>query len=102
MQECIPADNDTEAEIEADFLSTYIDDFLKTCSEEQQNLFVRRYWYFESISEIAEAYGFSQSKVKTTLFRMREDLKKHLEKGGYEVWMSMIFWMPLAALIPNT
>ncbi len=85
MQECIPADNDTEAEIEADFLSTYIDEFLKTCTEEQQNLFVRRYWYFESISEIAEAYGFSQSKVKTTLFRMREDLKRHLEKGGYEV-----------------
>ena len=42
MQECIPADNDTEAEIEAGFLSSYIDDFLKNYSEERQNFFVRR------------------------------------------------------------
>ena len=85
MQECIPAGDDTEAEIEAKCLSGLIDEFLKTCSEEQQNIFVRRYWYFDSISEIAKAYGFSQSKVKTALFRMRADLKEHLEKGGYDV-----------------
>ena len=85
MQECLPGDQDTEAEIEAKCLSGLINDFLKTCSEEQQNMFVRRYWYFDPISEIAETYGFSQSKVKTTLFRMRAELKEHLEKGGYEV-----------------
>ena len=85
MQECIPGENNTEEEIEAKYLSGLIDEYLKTCTEEQQNLFVRRYWYFDPIADIAEAYGFSQSKVKTTLFRMRADLKAHLEKGGYEV-----------------
>ena len=54
-------------------------------TEEQQNVFVRRYWYFDSISQIAKTYGFSQGKVKTMLFRMRSDLKKHLEEGGYDV-----------------
>ena len=85
MHECIPADNDIEAEIEANLLSSAIDDFLEACTKEQQNVFVRRYWYFDSISQIAKAYGFSQSKVKTMLFRMRSGLKKHLEKGGYYV-----------------
>ena len=85
MQECLPAGNDTEAEMEAKFLGNTINDFLKTCSEDQQNIFVRRYWYFDTVEEISKAYGFTQSKVKTTLFRLREELKKHLEKGGYEV-----------------
>ena len=85
MQECIPASNDTEAELEVKYLSSLIDDFLGTCSKEQQNVFVRRYWYFDSVSQIAKAYGFLQSKVKTMLFRMRSDLKEHLEKGGYTV-----------------
>ena len=73
MQECIPASNDTEAELEVKYLSSLID------------VFVRRYWYFDSVSQIAKAYGFLQSKVKTMLFRMRSDLKEHLEKGGYTV-----------------
>lgn len=85
MQECISGDNDTESEIEANCLSELINDFLKNCTEEQRNLFVRRYWYFDSITEIATAYGFTEGKVKTTLFRMRADLKKCLEKGGYNV-----------------
>lgn len=85
MQECIPAKNDIEAEVEEKYLSSLIDEFLETCTEEQQNVFVRRYWYFDSISQIAKTYGFSQSKVKTMLFRMRSDLKKRLEEGGYDV-----------------
>ena len=85
MQECIPAENDIEAEIEADYLSSLIDAFLENCTEEQQNVFVRRYWYFDSVATIAKAYGYTQSKVKTMLFRMRADLKSHLEKEGYDV-----------------
>ena len=85
MQECIPAENDTEAEIEAEYLSSLIDAFLETCSEEQQNVFVRRYWYFDPVSEIADMYGFTPSKVKTMLFRMRAKLKNYLEKEEYEV-----------------
>ena len=85
MQECIPAGNDIESEMDIKYLSSLIDEYLESCSEEQQNVFVRRYWYFDSVAQIAKAYGFSQSKVKTMLFRMRSELKKHLEKGGYDV-----------------
>lgn len=85
MQECISAGNDIEAEVLADDLASVIDAFLESCSREQQNVFVRRYWYFEPVSEIARAYGFSQSKVKTMLLRMRADLKIYLEKEGYDI-----------------
>jgi len=85
MQECIPSENDIESELDAKYLSSLIDDYLESCSQEQQNVFVRRYWYFDSVAQIAKSYGFSQSKVKTMLFRMRSELKKNLEKGGYDV-----------------
>ncbi|MBR4183186.1 MAG: sigma-70 family RNA polymerase sigma factor [Lachnospiraceae bacterium] len=85
MQECIPADNDIEAEIEAEYLSSLIDAFLEIYTEEQQNVFVRRYWYFDSVAEIAKTFGYTQGKVKSMLFRMRADLKKRLEKEGYDI-----------------
>lgn len=85
MEQCLPGQNNAEEAVEADMLSQAINIFLGTLPEEQRNIFVRRYWYFDTISEIAERYGFSQSKVKTNLFRMREELKKHLEKGGYTI-----------------
>lgn len=85
MQDCIPSIQNTENEMEAKLLSGLISDYLKTCSLEQQNIFVRRYWYFDSVAEISEAYGFTQSKVKTTLFRMREELREYLGKGGFVV-----------------
>ena len=85
MQECVPAAQDVEAEIEAKELSGLINAFLNECPEEQRRVFVRRYWFFDPVSEIAERYGFTQSKVKTMLFRMRAELKQYLEKGGYAV-----------------
>ena len=85
MQECIPSADCTEAVLEAEELTGLINSFLKTCPEEQQKVFVRRYWYFDPISQIAQNYGFSQSKVKTMLFRMRAELKEYLKKGGYSI-----------------
>ncbi|MBP5533317.1 MAG: sigma-70 family RNA polymerase sigma factor [Lachnospiraceae bacterium] len=85
MAECIPTQNGTEQEFEANFLAGLIDKFLEGYPKEQQNVFVRRYWYFDPISEICERYGLSQSKVKSILFRMREKLKKYLEKEGFTV-----------------
>ena len=85
MQECLPGTETTESQAEANMLAGQINRFLEKYSREQQNIFVKRYWYFESIEEIAEGYGIRQSKVKTTLFRMRNDLKVFLEKGGYHL-----------------
>ncbi|MGN1109745.1 MAG: sigma factor-like helix-turn-helix DNA-binding protein [Oscillospiraceae bacterium] len=48
-------------------------------------MFVRRYWYASPVEEIARDYGFSLSKVKTSLMRTRKKLKEHLESEGIVV-----------------
>jgi len=85
MEQCIPGKNDVEEAFAADALAQSINAFLAVCSADRRNIFVRRYWYFDTVAEISEKYGYSQSKVKTALFRMRKELKHHLEKEGYTV-----------------
>ena len=83
IAECIPGGARAEEALEAEALRQSIDAFLAGCSEEQRRLFVRRYWFFDSIPELSRRCGLSQSKVKTTLFRLREKLRERLEAEGY-------------------
>ena len=86
MRECLPSENDdAESLLEASELRCAVNAFLERQSDERQNIFVRRYWYFDSIPEISRRYGFSRSKVKMTLCRMREELRVWLGKEGYTV-----------------
>ena len=85
MQECIAAGSSVDDELDAAALSQTIDLFLSKESQDRRNVFVRRYWYFDSIAEISRRYGFSQSKVKTMLHRSREKLRIYLEKEGYTI-----------------
>ena len=57
----------------------------KLLPKETRMIFVRRYWYFYTISEIAAEYGFGESKVKMVLSRTRKKLKVYLEKEGVEL-----------------
>ena len=62
-----------------------ISDFLWKQEEEKRNIFIRRYWYFDSIEEISRQTGFQKSRVKSVLFRMRGKLRDYLEKEGIAV-----------------
>lgn len=66
-------------------LSGLIDSFLATLKPEIRNIFMRRYWFMDSVSEIAEESGFGLSKVKMSLSRTREQLKHFLEQEGYRL-----------------
>ena len=59
--------------------------FLRTLHKEKRNVFIRRYWYMDSVAEIADRYGISEGKVKTILFRVRNGLKQYLKKEGYYI-----------------
>ncbi|MBR1976561.1 MAG: hypothetical protein IKA21_05085, partial [Phascolarctobacterium sp.] len=59
--------------------------YLRTLSDENQIIFIRRYWYLDSVEAIAQRLGVGQSKVKMTLLRCRNELKEHLEKEGYHL-----------------
>ena len=83
LEQCIPSHDNTESVIEGKELAEAISVFLKMQEEEKRNIFIRRYWYLDTVSDISKRYFITQSKVKTTLFRMRNDLRVFLEKEGY-------------------
>jgi RNA polymerase sigma-70 factor (ECF subfamily) len=85
MEQCIPSSSDVESEIDGMELGMRISDFLYEQSRIKRIIFVRRYYYLDSVKQISDALGCSESKVKTQLFRMRNDLKAYLEKEGYEL-----------------
>ena len=83
MAECIPAGEDPAQALDEKALAAAVNGFLAHVPEAQRNIFLRRYWYFDPVAEIAARYGLTQSKVKTTLFRLRKRLRAYLEKEGY-------------------
>ena len=83
MSECIPGAQNVEQEAAAAELSRAVSRFLETRSQAQRDVFLRRYWFFDTVPEISRRFGFTQSKVKTMLFRMREALRDYLEREGY-------------------
>ena len=85
MEQCLPAPDDAACRLEENELREAINGFLAKLPEEQRNLFLRRYWYLDSISDIARRFACSESKVKTTLLRCRKRLREHLEEGGYSL-----------------
>lgn len=74
-----------ESAYDAKELAVHINAFVRALEREQRMLFVRRYWYFDSIEKLAADFGMSQSKVKSILFRLRNRLRDILQKEGYSV-----------------
>jgi len=84
MENCIP-DSVRDREMEAQELGRILDAFLRTLSEENQLVFLRRYWYVDTIAEIAARYGISESAVQMRLNRTRSKLAVYLAKEGIQV-----------------
>ena len=51
----------------------------------KRNVFLRRYWFLDSIPTISKRYGYSESKVKSMLLRSRNQLRTYLVKEGYDL-----------------
>ena len=71
--------------VNAKLLGECINRFLEETEKENRIIFVRRYWYMDSIQSIADKCCVSESKVKSALFRTRQKLKTFLQQEGYEV-----------------
>ena len=82
LEDCIPTGQSVEREIETAELGKVIDKFVIRLPLTERNIFICRYWYLDSISEICQQFGFSQSKVKSMLHRTRKKLRVYLEKEG--------------------
>lgn len=62
-----------------------ISQFLKHEKPDARAVFIRKYWFFDSISDIAVRYSFTESKVKNMLYHSRNKLKKYFKKEGVEI-----------------
>lgn len=85
LEECVVSQNNIESYMDEQQLTESLNRFLYLADEESRNIFIRRYWYSESISEISQFYHLSESKVKSNLFRTRNKLRIYLEKEGYVI-----------------
>lgn len=85
LSECIPSDSDILTETEEKRLASCINTFVLTLDKDARLVFMRRYFWSHSVAQISEATGFSQSKVKSMLFRARNRLKKVLEKENFTI-----------------
>jgi len=85
MEEVLSSSASVESEIDGLLLGGLVSDFLLNQNEEKRYIFLRRYWFMDPVERIAQRMGFTEGKIKTTLFRMRKELKKYLQSSGYEI-----------------
>lgn len=81
----IIGENTVEAAITEKELSHLISVFLRSAREDERNIFIRRYWFYDSVKSISDRYGMGQSKVLVTLKRTRDKLAQYLKTEGYIV-----------------
>lgn len=82
LADCIPSGMTPEEEYENGRIAKVINNFLFELDEEKRRIFVRRYFYSDSVSDIASLLRISTPKVKTTLHRLRGELREYLESEG--------------------
>ena len=85
LESCIVSPSDTESQYENRVIAQAVSAFLKEQPREKRIVFIRRYWFADPISEIAIRYSMSESKVKSMLLRIRNELRIYLEKEGVQL-----------------
>lgn len=83
LEECLSGNHDVEKDYIARELNETIQKFVYQLAEREANIFIRRYFFVDSLDEIAKRYGISSNHVGVILSRTRGKLKYVLEKEGY-------------------
>lgn len=85
LEEILSNETIPRPEISTGEVSKLISEFLWKEKEDARNVFIRKYWFFDSISDIATRYSFTESKVKNMLYHTRNKLREYLKKEGIEL-----------------
>ncbi len=85
LENCLISPDTVERETDAKELSQHIDSFLDTLDKDSRQMFMCRYWCSDSISDIAEKFRTNNHNVSVRLSRIRQKLKKYLNKAGVDV-----------------
>ncbi|MBQ9534635.1 MAG: RNA polymerase sigma factor [Clostridia bacterium] len=80
LEECAPARATVEQELERSELTSAIDRWLRSLPRTERALFLRRYWYGDGVSALAEECGVTPRALAGRLYRLRQKLRRALEK----------------------
>ena len=83
IAEYLPSGSYVEDDIQAKGLSECINGFLDALDRQDRIMFVRRYWYSDSMDELSELFHVSKHYISVRLSRIRKALRKHLIQEGY-------------------
>jgi RNA polymerase sigma factor (sigma-70 family) len=82
IEDCIPSLNSIDRDYSSKELAKIIDDFLDTLDQDNRIMFVRRYWFSDSLADIAKIFEITEHNAAVRLSRIRERMKKYLIKRG--------------------
>ncbi|MBQ7873953.1 MAG: sigma-70 family RNA polymerase sigma factor [Oscillospiraceae bacterium] len=85
LSECMASNENVEQSVDKNALSEYLDGFIRSLSPEKRYVFLRRYWYCDSLKDIADSAKISEIRVKNILAKLRKKLKENLQKEGFSV-----------------
>ena len=83
LSECIPSDSDVASEYEYKELCLFIQRFVHDLSDKDQTIFLRRYFFADSVADISHRLGLSENGIMVNLCRTRKKLKHDLQKEGF-------------------
>lgn len=84
LEECLATVSYID-EYDAQELSDAINEFLGTLNSANRIMFMRRYWFSESLADIAEVFGITEHNVAVRLYRIREKMRKFMNKKGVRI-----------------
>ena len=85
LADCLPGGERVDARLDAQAVTLTIEAYLRTQTRENRQLFVRRYYYGDSVRRLSGLFGLSENTVKSRLFRLRAGLRDALLKEGIAV-----------------
>jgi RNA polymerase sigma-70 factor (ECF subfamily) len=83
LAECVSGGEEPHESAELNLLARAVSDYLRTLSREVRCAFLWRYYFMDSVREIAQRLDSSESQVKSMLYRVRLGLRTYLEKEGF-------------------
>lgn len=82
---CLPAADTVEKKADENELTAALERFLRTLKKDTRQIFLKRYWGFMTVADIARDMDISENSVKTSLHRTREKLRRFLVKEGIDI-----------------
>lgn len=85
LADCVSGHDDTEQTLDRQELLRAVNSFVRELPAGKRRIFVRRYWYADSVTDIAGDLGAAQGTVSKALERMRKQLRAYLTERGFEI-----------------